>query len=251
MKIVDELRKENYEYVNNTNEAIDILVSITGCAGENSTNYHENTWDSNNYWYEGARGSSVRIYTTRLNIDMIILGGAGSAQTKRRDGWDDVHDIFWEQWKTFTPDWDAKRRIDQSREWVEDVWENRSWDRRRGRWWIEYRARIHSWRWGDVINQNKPVDQGQSRAFVTTLRPTESIKVDFLDNGAKTGYQLSIYSLESNGGVPFDDELLKVFEKPKGETPATNATTESATQSPQVDNPTESPTQTEQNPTQG
>ncbi|WP_163565322.1 hypothetical protein, partial [Helicobacter suis] len=61
-------------------------------------------------------------------------------------------------------------------------------------------------------------------------------------NGAKTGYQLSIYSLESNGGVPFDPELLKVFEKAtESPTTDTTPTTESATQSPQP--ATENPTQ--------
>ncbi|WP_163534205.1 hypothetical protein [Helicobacter suis] len=250
MKIVDELRKENYEYVNTTQEAIDILVSITGCCGEVSTNYYEKTYDSNNYWLEGNRGCSVRIYTTRLNIDMIILGGAGSVQTKRRGGWDWQHPYdFWGYNKS-TNRWEkAKSLIDQSREWIENIWEEESHDHGRGWWYVRYRAWVHSWQWGGIENEhNRPVQNGQSSSFVTTLRPGESIKVDFLDNGAKTGYQLSIYSLESNGGVPFDPELLKVFAKATENPTTDTAPTTDKQDSPQV--PTENATESTENPTQ-
>lgn len=214
MKIIDEFRKENYEYVNATNEALDIIVSITGCCGENSTSYHEAIWDYNNYWYEGKKGCSVRIYTTRLDIDMIVLGGKGSAQTKHREVWDYTHN-FTITGRNLNLDYEIGKIIDRNWTRVEGIRQNRSWDLGRGRWLIEWWIDVRTFHYGDIVNNIKPVEQGQSRSFVTTLRPQESIKADLLDNGANTGYQLSIYSLESNGGLLFDQELLKVFEKPK------------------------------------
>ncbi|WP_163534206.1 hypothetical protein [Helicobacter suis] len=248
MKIIDELLKENFSYLNDTNEAIDILVSITGCCGDTNWSWQDNIFveGQGSFWNEGSRGCSVRIYTTRLNIDMIILGGAGSAKTIRHTGWLDYHEAEFDG-SQYTDSWARAQSMLHGGDQLLNVWIAREYSYGSGREYTcyrTYRFSWNNWQWGAELNKyTRPVGQGQSSSFVTTLRPGESIKVDFLDNGAKTGYQLSIYSLESNGGVPFDPELLKVFEKDTDTAPTTDKQ-----DSPQV--PTESATESTENPTQ-
>ncbi|WP_104625268.1 hypothetical protein [Helicobacter felis] len=115
--------------------AREFLVTITGCSGEDRQyGDNENEGNSEVYYNRGNSGPVVVFSADELNIR--VAGGAGSARMLRRRG-----------------EWHSREES-----YYKDGWE-KFWGKKRWR-------TIRWWEWNGVLNQRKPVQSGQSIAFV-------------------------------------------------------------------------------------
>ncbi|WP_104690220.1 hypothetical protein [Helicobacter felis] len=156
---------------NDTDEPIDLFITMTGPVGEDSKSYDANEGSISYYKELGA--TPVRIeYDSpdgKHSFHANIAGGRGSLKTRRAYGEWRGQDR-WERRGYWKNDWDR-------------FWGKRSYrnEKVESRWW---------W-WGKVENQNKQTQQGQTMSFILTILAFGRIKV-FCTNNQPSQQTLSL-----------------------------------------------------------
>ncbi|WP_104695225.1 hypothetical protein [Helicobacter salomonis] len=165
-----------WNWTNNTGKGADLLITIVGCEGENTSAHHGIEGQDREFYYKlGRQGASVRVYTSTLELDRIIVGGKGSLQALATTGG---------KWR-----WSDYARY--------------HYDYYRGtRWWQGGNV----WEWNPMQNTLKQTQQGRTMSFVYSLKPGESIYFERMPNNERyqTSFQLCVHTCEGNHFLPFE-----------------------------------------------
>ncbi|WP_158652992.1 hypothetical protein, partial [Helicobacter salomonis] len=112
-----------------------------GCEGENTSAHYGIEGQDREFYYKlGRQGASVRVYTSTLELDRIIVGGKGSLQALATTGG---------QWR-----------------WSDHAHYHYNYYTRRS-WWTGGNV----WEWNPMQNPLKQTQQGRTMSFVHSLKP--------------------------------------------------------------------------------
>ncbi|WP_104758711.1 hypothetical protein [Helicobacter bizzozeronii] len=176
----------NWHY-NTPGGAKELLITITGCKGEDASYGAENAWQ-NSYYNRGSNGALVYVNIDNSRVNFTIAGGEGSLVALRRTGqrvteqrWKDTS--YWEK-EAYTQTeeyWDKERYWIYKTGWdrfigrkiwrTRDVKRTRQVTKYRDKWvsqghWENYNV----WKWNGLQNQVKPTQSGQSVSFICSVR---------------------------------------------------------------------------------
>ncbi|WP_199767456.1 hypothetical protein, partial [Helicobacter bizzozeronii] len=153
--------------------AKELLITITGCKGEDATGYRE-VEGYNSYYNRGSNGALVYVNIDNSRINFTIAGGEGSLVALRRTGqrvteqrWKDTSHWGKEAYTQTEEYWDKERywiyktwwdRVNKRKIWrTRDVKRTREVTKYRDKWisqghWENYNV----WKWNGLQNQVKP-----------------------------------------------------------------------------------------------
>ncbi|WP_104706159.1 hypothetical protein [Helicobacter bizzozeronii] len=163
--------------------AKELLITITGCKGEDATGYRE-VEGYNSYYNRGSNGALVYVNIDNSRINFTIAGGEGSLVALRRTGYRDTE----RRWKD-TSHWGKEAYTETEEYWVREAYYRNGWQRfwgnkayknvRKTREVTKYRDKWVSqghwenykvWKWNGLQNQVKPTQSGQSVSFICSVR---------------------------------------------------------------------------------